>query len=277
MYLMTRPVRPHPVLTQYYATDDDRLAYLRALFNETARYYDRVNWLFSFGTGARYRRRALRRAGLQRGMRLLDIAVGTGLVASAAYRIAGGSVEIIGLDPSERMLGQARCKLPIALIQGRAEALPLADASVDFVSMGYALRHVSDLTITFAEFRRVLRPGGRLLLLEISRPSGPISRALAATYLARVVPYLSRWLKPGSELPALMQYHWDTIRHGLAADVILAQLSACGFTDVAYDTELNLFGAYRAIRPMCCQSDEKYCSHLYSAIEEQVPNQFAAR
>ena len=147
------------------------------------------------------------------------------------------------------MLGEARRKLPMALIRGRAEALPLADASVDFVSMGYALRHVRDLAIAFAEFRRVLRPGGKLLMLEIGRPSGRVSHALAAIYLGRVAPCLSWWLKPRSQLSALMRYHWDTIEHCVAADVILAQLKACGFSDVGCDLDLGLFRAYRALKP----------------------------
>jgi demethylmenaquinone methyltransferase/2-methoxy-6-polyprenyl-1,4-benzoquinol methylase len=191
----------------------------------------------------------LRRAGVQGNMRLLDIAVGTGLVASAARRVAGGNLDIIGLDPSERMLREAQRNLPIMLIQGQAEALPLADASVDFVSMGYALRHVSDLAIAFAEFRRVLRPGGRLLILEISRPSGRIARALAATYFGRAIPCLSRWLQPGSQLAVLMRYHWETVEHCVAADVIMAQLSSCRFCDLTCDTDLGLFRAYRALKP----------------------------
>jgi demethylmenaquinone methyltransferase/2-methoxy-6-polyprenyl-1,4-benzoquinol methylase len=250
------------------------------LFNETARYYDQANWLFSLGTGAWYRRRMLKRAGLRHGTRLLDVAVGTGLVASAAYRIAGRGVEVIGLDPSEQMLQETRRKLPIALIQGSAEALPLADASVDFVSMGYALRHLSDLAAAFAEFRRVLRPGGSLLMLEIGRPSGRIAGALAAVYLAQVVPWLCRWLMPRSELPMLMRYLWDTIQHCVAPDVILAQLSACGFSDVALDNDLDLFRAYRALKPIgstCCQSGETCCSHRCSGAEVRGPARSGAR
>ncbi len=246
---MTAPVRPHPLLREYYASHDERLAYVRRLFNGTAQYYDQANRLFSFGTGAWYRRRALRRAGLRRGMRLLDVAVGTGLVASAARQIMGPASDIVGLDLSTRMLLEARRKLPIALVQADAETLPLADASVDFISMGYALRHVGDLAVAFAEFRRVLRPGGRLLLLEIGQPSRAIPRAVTAAYMAWVIPGLSRWLKPRTELAALMQYHWETIRSCVAADVILGQLDASGFDDVACDTDLDVFRAYRAVKP----------------------------
>ena len=246
---MTQPLHPHPALTEYHATEPDRLDYLKSLFDGTAEYYDRANWLFSFCTGQWYRRRALRRAGFLRGMRLLDVAVGTGLVASAAHRVTGGEADIIGLDPSERMLHEARRKLPVPLIMGQAEALPLADSSVDFVSLGYALRHVSNLSTAFAEFHRVLRPGGRLLILEIGRPDGRIAYALAATYLGRVVPFLSRWLKPKSELAALMRYHWDTIEHCVSPETILAQLSKSGFSEISCETDLHLFRAYRSRKP----------------------------
>jgi demethylmenaquinone methyltransferase/2-methoxy-6-polyprenyl-1,4-benzoquinol methylase len=233
-------------LTAYHATEADRRAHLGFLFDKTAQYYDQANWLFSFGTGEWYRRRALRRAGLLRGMRLLDVAVGTGLTAAAAHWVTGSNADIIGLDSSECMLHQARRKLPIFLIRGQAETLPLADASVDFISLGYALRHISNLSTAFAEFHRVLRPDGRLLILEIGRPDGHIAHALAAAYLGTVVPFVSRWLKPRSELAALMRYHWDTIEHCVAPEFILAQLGISGFSEITCETDLRLFRAYRS-------------------------------
>jgi len=152
-------------------------AFVRGLFNDTAPYYDTVNRIFSLGSGGWYRRRCLLRAGLKSGQTVLDVAVGTGLIAEAALRIVGADGDVIGLDLSEAMLAEARRKLDIPLIQGTAEALPLADRSVDFVVMGYALRHIADLQVCFDEFRRVLRPGGTLLLLEVSSPARAWSTA----------------------------------------------------------------------------------------------------
>ncbi len=243
---MTKPLRPHPTLTEYHATEADRLAYLGFLFDRTAQYYDQANWLFSFGTGEWYRRRALRRAGLLRGMRMLDLAAGTGLTAAAARSVMGSEADIIALDSSESMLHQAQRKLPIVLIRGQAEALPLADSSVDFISLGYALRHISNLSTAFAEFHRVLRPNGRVLILEIGRPDGHIAHALATAYFGRVIPFVSRWLKPKSDLAVLMRYHWDTIEHCVSPEVILAQLGASGFSEMDCETDLRLFRAYRA-------------------------------
>ena len=103
---------------------------MQALFDDTAQQYERINRFFALGFGGWYRRRALQRARLHRGMRLLDVAVGTGLVARAALRVMENHVEVIGLDVSQGMLEETQCRLPIPLIQGNAELLPIADASV---------------------------------------------------------------------------------------------------------------------------------------------------
>src|ERR1700722_939475 len=174
---------PHPVLTGYYERHDQRRAFVRKLFDEAAPYYDQINEIFSFGTGARYRRDCLLRAGLRPGLDLADIAIGTGLVAREAINILGGENGVIGVDVSMAMLAEAGSKLGIPLIQGTAEQLPFAASSVDFLTMGYALRHVSNLLATFREFYRVLRPGGTLLVLEISKPTKRLNQAFLSAYL----------------------------------------------------------------------------------------------
>jgi len=243
------PLRPHPVLNEHYGSVDERPAFVLSLFNQTARYYDAVNYVFSLGTGAWYRRQVLRHAGLCPGMRVLDIATGTGLVARAAERVAGPATTIIGLDLSETMLRTARRHLAIPLIQAQAEALPIADASIDFISLGYALRHVEDLDGTFREFYRVLRPGGTLLLMELARPAGRLAHAIAALYIGHLVPRLCTCFLPRTRLATLMRYYWDTIESCIPTDVIVARLAACGFTGVTCETQLDLFRAYRARRP----------------------------
>jgi demethylmenaquinone methyltransferase/2-methoxy-6-polyprenyl-1,4-benzoquinol methylase len=156
---------------------------------------------------------------------------------------------VIGLDLSESMLAEARRALGIPLVQGLAEQLPVAADSVDFLSMGYALRHVADLGATFAEFRRVLRPGGTVLLLEIARPGGPWRRALAGLYFGRLVPLLSRWTTAAPESETLMRYYWDTIENCVAPAVILQALAAAGFVEVRCNAQLDLFRAYLGRKP----------------------------
>ena len=97
---MTAPIRPHPVFGEHYASVAERPDYTRLLFDATACHYDRIDRLFSFGSGVWYRRHALRRGGLSPGMRMLDVAVGTGLVARAALQIIGDQSAVVGLDVS---------------------------------------------------------------------------------------------------------------------------------------------------------------------------------
>ena len=246
---MTKPLPPHPVLRAHYATQQDRPAFVRSLFDRTALQYDWANAVFFLGTGAWYRRHALAAAGLRPGMRLLDVAVGTGWVAEAAQHILGTGTGIVGIDVSVGMLRAARRRLQCPLVAALAEALPLPDACFDFVTMGYALRHVGDLAVAFREFHRVLRPGGHLLMLEIGRPRGALQFACARFYLKRLLPTACRLLSPRTSLAALMEYYWDTIESCVAPAEVLAELAECGFTAPSCKTELGLFQAYRARRP----------------------------
>ena len=243
-----RSFEPHPVLADFYAQRAQRSAFVRRLFNETASHYDGINRFFSFGSGAWYRRRCLLRAGLRPGHRVVDVAVGTGLLAQEALAITGAPQDVIGVDLSEAMLATARRKLDIPLIQGLAEELPLAEASADFVTMGYALRHVSDLVTAFREFNRVLRRGGTVLLLEIGRPSGGLSRALMSAYLGRLVPFLSRYAA-GAPTKQLLRYYWETIENCVAPEIILSAMKEGGFRDARCTADIGIFRSYVARKP----------------------------
>jgi demethylmenaquinone methyltransferase/2-methoxy-6-polyprenyl-1,4-benzoquinol methylase len=236
-------VPPHPVLPAYYASREERSAFVRLLFNRVAGEYDEVNAIFSLGSGQWYRRQALRRAGLRTGMRVLDVATGTGLVAREARSLAGATGGVVGLDLSESMLAETRHILGLPCVQARAEALPIGEASVDFVSMGYALRHVPDLRLAFAGFHRVLRPAGTLLLLEISRPSGRVAAALARLYIRHLVPALCR-LRGRRTAEELLKYYWDTIDACVPPEVIIESLRDAGFSAVSCGTSLGVFRAY---------------------------------
>jgi demethylmenaquinone methyltransferase / 2-methoxy-6-polyprenyl-1,4-benzoquinol methylase len=223
--------------------------FVRALFNDTAPHYDTVNKIFSLGSGSWYRRRCLRRAGLKPGHKMLDIAIGTGLIAASARSILGGNGAVIGLDLSEAMLAQARRKLDIPLIQGNADTLPIGDASLDFLVMGYAIRHIADLGACFREFRRVLKPGGIVLLLEVSSPTNAIYRSTLARYLGRAVPLLSRWATRQPKVRALMDYHWETMENCVSPAVILQSLTEAGFSDLVCETWFDLFRSYAGRKP----------------------------
>mgnify|MGYP001277148407 CR=1 FL=1 len=239
-----KPLEPHPALLDYYPDLAQRPAFVRGLFDRTARYYDYVNRLLSFGSGSRYRRRALLRAGLRPGMRVLDVAIGTGLVARQALALVGDRQAVTGLDISAGMLLEARRHLNLPLIQGLMEQLPVADACYDVVSMGYALRHVTDLNTTFREFHRVLRPGGVLLILEIARPVQPWRRTLLKFYLGRLIPLLGRLTTGQRDLQTLMRYYWDTIERCVSPETIIQAIRDAGFDEAGCDVEFDLFRAY---------------------------------
>ena len=143
---------------------------------------------------------------------MLDVGIGTGLVAREALKLIGPQGHLVGVDPSPGMMGQVAVP-GLELVQGRAEALPRPDASCDFLSMGYALRHIADVSAAFAEFRRVLRPGGQLMVLEITKPAGAWSTRPASRLHARgVLPRLARWVGHRSDTSELWRYYWDNHR-----------------------------------------------------------------
>jgi len=246
---MTESTPPHPVLEEYYPVAADRQSFVGELFDGAARYYNHIGRILDLGSGPWYRRQALQRAGLLPGMRLLDVATGTGLVARGAVEILGDPRDVVGVDPSGGMLREARTALSGPLVRGRGEALPFRDDTFDMLSMGFALRHVPDLEVAFGEYRRVLKPGGRVLLLEVSRPPSRVSRWLIQTHFQHVLPLLTR-LSTGSE-PAqlLMKYYWDTIDRCVPPETILDVLRRNGFVDVDRRVFFGCLSEYAAAKP----------------------------
>jgi demethylmenaquinone methyltransferase/2-methoxy-6-polyprenyl-1,4-benzoquinol methylase len=246
---MTAPTPPHPVLEKYYPSDADRQPFVGALFDGVARHYNRVGQMLDFGSGAWYRRWALLRAGVRPGMRVLDVATGTGLMAQGAARIMGEVGRVVGVDPSRGMLREARNAVSAPLVQGRAEALPFRDDVFDMLSMGFALRHVADLSVAFHEYWRVLKPGGRLVLLEVSRPSSPVSRNLIRIHLQHILPLMARISTRSEPAELLMKYYWDTIDRCVPPQTILDVLRRDGFVDVGLRTFLGFLNEYSASKP----------------------------
>jgi demethylmenaquinone methyltransferase/2-methoxy-6-polyprenyl-1,4-benzoquinol methylase len=183
-------------------------------------------------------------------MRALDIATGTGLVARSAASMLDGRGGMVGLDASIGMLRQAEKHAGMPLVQGLAERLPFRSASFDFASMGYALRHVADLGVAFRECLRVLKPGGRLLILEISRPRSPLGLWAARVYLSRVLPVLARLGTWSGAAATLTRYHWDTIADCVPPETIVGALRTSGLVDVDHRVVVGVMSEYVAARPL---------------------------
>ncbi len=239
---------PHVPLTDYYQTEQDRQAYLRRMFDKTAADYDQIEAIFAWGSGPRYRRQALVRAGLKTGMKVLDVGVGTGLLAAQACILAGAAALVTGVDPSPGMMAASKLPDTMVMIEGRAESLPFPDNHFDFLSMGYALRHISDLGVAFAEFERVLKPGGRLCMLEITPAQNRFGRWLLKAYMRGALPFLTRFVSRQKDTATIWRYHWDSIEACVPPEQVLATLSAAGLTQVRRHLELGVFSEYQAVK-----------------------------
>ena len=199
---------------------------VRRMFDRIAPVYDAMNRVMTAGLDRRWRRITVEQV-VRPGDRVLDACCGTGDLALAA-RGRGGTV--VGLDFSERMLERARGKSrEIEWVRGDVLALPFEDASFDAVTVGFGVRNVEDLAAGLRELRRVLAPGGRIGILEITRPRG----ALAPFYrlwFDRVVPLLGKVLPGGSAytyLPA-------SVRRFPGPEDLASQLAAAGFDAVRF-------------------------------------------
>jgi demethylmenaquinone methyltransferase/2-methoxy-6-polyprenyl-1,4-benzoquinol methylase len=242
-------IPPHPELPDYYGASESRQEFLNDLFDRTAHQYRAVDRAIGFGSGLWYRRKALHDAGLRPGMTVLDVACGPGLTTQCALDLVGSTGRVVGLDPSAGMLREARKGPCRALIQGVGEELPFPRGSFDFLSMGYALRHVSDLRRAFAEYRRVLRPGGIVLLLEISRPRSPALRSVSRFYIKTVMGAVFATVTGNRDMRTLMRYWWDTTEQCVAPETILSALGDVGFADHRLQEQFSgLLRNYRAVR-----------------------------
>lgn len=242
------PLPPHPELTQYYGSSTERRSYVRNIFDDTAPWYDLSTGILALGSGDRYRSKALIRSGLKPGMRLFDLATGTGAVAAAA-REGVGDLEIVGADLSAGMLYEAKRKGVVLPVQALGEHLPFGDGVFDMISIGFALRHFSDLRATFAELRRVLRSGGRIVILEITPPEGRLGRKALEIYMKRIIPLLVRLRSRERRVQEMLEYYWDTTDTCVPPSAIEDALRHAGFVDVGRHIEAFINSEYTATAP----------------------------
>ncbi len=218
-----------PRADQPLPTGAAKTASVRAMFDTIAPRYDLVNRVMTFRMDVGWRRRALDMLGLAPGARVLDLATGTGDLAA---EMASRGLVPVGADLSFGMLAAA--PTPFPRVQADGVALPFPDGALDGATCGFALRNFTDLAATVAELGRVVRPGGRLALLEVADPPNPIMRMGHGIYFGRVVPVIGGILSNGraySYLPRSVEYLpepaelLDVVRDGGFRDVDRTLLS----------------------------------------------------
>ena len=202
---------------------DDKVTAVRGMFDAIAPRYDLINRIMTFRLDVRWRRLAVGSLALRRGSVVLDLACGTG---DLCREIDAAGLSAVGVDLSYGMLAAARTDAP--LLQGDALRLPVRPGTVDGVTCGFALRNLVELAPFFGELARVLRPGGRIALLEVATPPNPVMRWGHGIYFGKVVPLVGGMISDASAyryLPRSVAYLPD-------ADDMRAMIAEAGFVDV---------------------------------------------
>jgi demethylmenaquinone methyltransferase/2-methoxy-6-polyprenyl-1,4-benzoquinol methylase len=207
------------------------------MFDAIAGRYDLLNHLLSVGIDRRWRKRAIRSLRLTGRERVLDLCTGTGDLAIAAMRARPPARRVVGVDFAGAMLRVGRDKLRrerlddrIALVRGDAVRVPVADASIDAVTIGFGIRNVEHVAVACAEMQRVLAPGGRLAILEFAVPTTPGLSTLYLWYLRHVLPKIGRAVSGHS---AAYGYLPASIGAFATPDEFVKILRQAGFREIA--------------------------------------------
>lgn len=210
---------PHPTDLP---TGQEKVTAVRSMFDAIAPRYDLVNRIMTFGLDVRWRRRALRDLRLPPRTTVLDLASGTG---DFCRELEGAGIRVIGVDLSLGMLQNARTDSP--LVQADVLTLPVPDGSVDGVTCGFALRNLVELGPFFDELARVVRPGGRIALLDVGEPTNPVLRWGHSLYFGKVVPLIGGLLSD----PAAYRYLPRSVAYLPDPEVLLGMVRDAGFGD----------------------------------------------
>lgn len=226
---------------------EERERYVQDLFRRVAPKYDFLNRLLSFRRDVAWRRFTARKAGLEPGGSVLDVATGTGDLAFDLAEVVGSTGRVVGLDFTEEMLVRARAKadkLGLAdvcrFVQGNALELPFEDAQFDAATIAFGLRNVVDRERCLLEMRRVVKPGGRVLVLEFSQPVWPVFRQVYLLYFRHILPFIGRLVQGDADT---YRYLPETVLAFPDQEALAANMRNLGFHNVHY---YNLSGG------ICC-------------------------
>ena len=226
----------------------DKARRVRAVFDSVVGRYDLMNDLMSAGAHRLWKRYTLAIANLHAGQRALDVAGGTGDLAAGLARQVGPGGLVVLTDINAAMLARGRDRLidegnagNLIFVQANAERLPFADGAFDCITIGFGLRNVTDKAAALNSMRRVLKPGGQLIILEFSQPQVAALKPLYDAYSFRVLPALGRWVA-GDE--ASYRYLAESIRMHPDQEKLLSMMREAGLEGCRYQ---NLSGGIVAV------------------------------
>ena len=229
----------------------DRIA---GMFDAIAPRYDLLNHLLSGGLDLRWRTKAVRSLALRGGETVLDLCTGTADLAVAAATASPGAAAVVGIDFAGQMLRLGQEKLArrglasrVRLVQGDAMRIPLASASIDAATVAFGIRNVERPETAFADVFRVLRPGGRLAILEFSVPRAPGVRQAYLAYFRHVLPRVGSFISGHS---SAYTYLPASVGSFPEPEQVMASLAATGFSQISADSlSLGIVYLYSALKP----------------------------
>jgi demethylmenaquinone methyltransferase / 2-methoxy-6-polyprenyl-1,4-benzoquinol methylase len=224
--------------------------FVRNVFSIVAPHVDPLSTAFSFGLCHAWRRRLVARAGLKKNDRVLDVCTGTGEVASLLMKQIGKEGHVTGIDFCEDMLAIARKKMGpkenLSLMVANAKQMDFANSTFDLVTVAFGMRNIPDTAAAIKEIARVLKPGGRFLTLELTRPVKRWFVPIYRWYVFKVIPFIGKMITknalPYSYLPVSIETYYSP-------DEYRNIIRKCGFSRVeVYSLSLGIATIYRAVK-----------------------------
>ena len=227
------PKTPAGIARDVLLEPEAKRAFVRQMFDGIARRYDLLNHLLSLGIDILWRKKTVDRLQPEPNWRILDLATGTGDLGFECGKRAG-DIQVIGVDPSMPMLREGVKKNasranPVAFLCGDGEYLPFGEGTFDGVTIGFGIRNVAELETALSEICRVLKVGGRVAVLEFSRPRIPVFRGLYNFYFQRILPRIGHMV---SRDPNAYRYLYESVMRFPEGDDFCGRLSDAGFVDI---------------------------------------------
>ncbi len=232
----------------YLPSKEKKESYVRELFNNISKGYDRTNRMMSLGRDEKWRKMVVERAEVKPGYHVLDVCCGTAKLTMQLATTVGPTGKVTGLDFSENMIAVGEknialhpLKESITLMQGNAMSLPFNDQQFDAVTVAWGLRNVPELEVALCEMIRVLKPGGKLVSLDMSKPSAPIYKQAYWLYFEKIVPVMGEL---GAGKANAYRYFYESAKEFPDAPKLTRIFAQNGLTEASFT---NLMGGTLAI------------------------------